>query len=116
MLHALKKLRESGFASLVEVAVTTVIFILATAGILSTISMLRPHAQESTRSLEAAYVGKGILDELRKQVGVQPGNEYFGPNLDVGIHNLGSLNGYTVSYNVTEPIPDVRKVTMTITW
>ena len=74
MLRNLKKERMEGFASIVEVAVTAVIFILATAGILSTVSMLKPHGRESTKKIEAAYIGKGIIDQLRKEVHATPGS------------------------------------------
>lgn len=60
--------KNQGFASMVEVIVTAIIFTLAATGIFTTISMLRPHSGESVRRLEAAYVGKGVIDELREFV------------------------------------------------
>ena len=110
--------REKGFASIVEVVVTTVIFILATAGILSTLSMLQPHVRTSTREIEAAYVGKGIIDDLRKEVeaGAIGGDGFFGPNLALGAHTPSVIGDYTVTYTITEPIPNVRKLSMTIDW
>ena len=119
MLRDLRTKRAAGFASIVEVIVTTVIFILATAGILSTVSMLKPHARGSTKEIEAAYVGKAVIDQLRKQVAAADGGVFFGSNLSLGTHNLppsGPNGDYTVSYTVTEPIPNVRKLSMTITW
>jgi hypothetical protein len=115
-----KRKKQGGFASIVEVAVTAVIFILATVGIISTVSALKPHARESTKKIEAAYVGKGIIDELRKEVNAAPGGVFFGNNLSIGTHTRSAITttgtAYTVTYDVTEPIPNVRKVTMTVTW
>ncbi|MCK5082364.1 MAG: hypothetical protein KAR31_05610 [Candidatus Omnitrophica bacterium] len=115
MLRGLKKARKEGFASIVEVAVTSVIFILATAGILSTVSMLKPHGEQSLKKIEAAYIGKGIIDELRQEVHASAGG-LFGGNLALGVHNMTTVGDYTVSYIVTEPIPNLRRLTMNITW
>ncbi|MBN1869624.1 MAG: hypothetical protein JW847_03490 [Candidatus Omnitrophica bacterium] len=101
-----------------EVVVTSVIFIIATAGILSTVSMLRPHGQISSDKIEAAYIGKGIMGDLRTQVlaTTTAGEELFGPDLALGAHGPWTINGYTVTYTVTEPIPNVRKLEMDISW
>ena len=115
MLQNLKREKVEGFASIVEVAVTAVIFILATAGILSTISMLKPHEQGSSKKIEAAYIGKGIIDTLRKDVHATSAG-FFGTNLAVGIHNPPAVGDYTVTYTVTEPTPNLRQLTMNITW
>ena len=115
-MFGLKTGRNEGFASIIEVIVTTVIFIIATAGILSTVSMLKPLSLESTKEIDAAYVGKGVIDKLRNEVDAAPGGVFFGPNLALGVHNLGLIDGYSVSYTITEPIVNVRKLEMTITW
>ena len=121
MLRSFKKNREEGFASIVEVAVTAVIFILATAGILSTVSMLRPHGQQSSKKIEAAYIGKGIMDDLRREVNATTtaGQEFFGPKLALGAYGPTVISGYTVNYTVAEANPgdpNLLKLTMTITW
>ena len=120
MLRSLKKEGKEGFASITEVVVTAVIFILATAGILSTVSMLRPLRWQSSKKIEAAYVGKGIMDDLRKEVHATTtaGEELFGPNLALGVHNPPAIGDYTVTYTVN-PVagnPNLRKLTMDITW
>ena len=115
MLRSLRKKKREGFASIVEVVVTSVIFVLATAGILSTVSMLKPHGRESSKKIEAAYIGKGIMDNLRKEVHATTGALFTG-NLAVGTYNLAAIGNYTVGYVVTEPIPNLRRLTMTITW
>jgi len=82
----LKVLKQNGFASIVEVIVTAVVFTVAAFGILTTVSMLRPQGMESYRKLEAAYHAKlrefpahthpeefkamfpnGLPDELRQE-------------------------------------------------
>ncbi|OGX37482.1 MAG: hypothetical protein A3C36_06325 [Omnitrophica WOR_2 bacterium RIFCSPHIGHO2_02_FULL_52_10] len=114
MPHGLQK---KGFASITEVIVASIIFVLAAAGILSTLSMLRPQGSGSTQKIEAAYLGKGIMDDLRKDVDAATWNN---PNsrLAAGVHNLGQSNGYTVSYTVTQlpPPSNARRLDMTITW
>lgn len=123
MLRSLSKHSNKGFASIVEVVVTSIIFVLATAGIISTVSMLRPHGQESSKKIEAAYLGKAVLENLRKDV-VADGVDGFGQGLYDGLHYHVNLpvssdpGNYSVSYDVTQPAgnPDVRRVTMDITW
>lgn len=119
MSERFKKNGKDGFASIIEVVITAVIFILATAGILSTISMLRPHGVESSRKIEAAYIGKGIIDDLRNEVHATttPPYEYWGPNLDPDAGTYTQTQGdYTISYDVTQVNPNLRKLDMTITW
>jgi len=100
---------------MVEVIVTAVIFVLATAGILSTVSMIKPQGTESSKKIEAAYVGKGVIDQLRKEVDASTWNT--GALKVGGPYNWGGPTGdYTVSYTVTETDPTFRKLTMTITW
>lgn len=112
----LKGLKNQGFASVVEVIVTSVIFILAAAGILTTISMLRPQGEESARKLQAAYIGKGIIDDLRSQIDARTWND-SGGNFAVGTpYTINSIDGV---YNVTyffEDVPGLglRKLTMNV--
>jgi hypothetical protein len=111
----LRDLKKKGFASITEVIVTSIIFVLATAGILTTLSMLRPHGGESSQKIEAAYLGKGIIDDLRKEIDAGTWNS---GRLSIGQHNLGPIDGYTVSYTVTQlpPPANARHLVMNITW
>lgn len=111
------KYGNQGFASIIEVVMTSIVFIVASAGILSAVSMLQPLSAESSQKIEAAYLAKGLMDEFRKDVLATPGS-YWEADLDPGVHNLGAIGDYTVSYEVFDgdPIPNVRKVTMTVTW
>jgi len=110
MLKDLKKI--SGFASIVEVIVTAIIFIVATAGILSTMSMLTPQKREASRKIEAVYVGKGVMDELRWDVDA---STWDAGDLSLGDHTQ-TIGDFNVSYTVTEPTPGLRKVAMDIVW
>ena len=105
-----------GFGSIVEIVVTSIIFVVAAAGIMSTVSMPKPQTRESSKKVEAAYIGKGIIDEIRQEVSAAEGGVFFGSKLNVGTHSVGTTEGYTVNYTVTEPIQNVRKIDMTITW
>jgi Tfp pilus assembly protein PilV len=108
----LRDLTKKGFASIVEVIITSVIFVIAAAAVLSTTSQFRPQGQESSQKMEAAYIGKGIIDDFRQQVSAEDWNT---GNLAVGTRGL--VNGdYTINYTITEPIPDLRHITMNITW
>ena len=60
--------KKNGFATIVEVIVTAVIFIVATVGILSTITMLRPQSETSNTRFEAAYAGKQMLHDLHRNI------------------------------------------------
>ena len=113
----LRCLQKNGFASITEIIVTSVIFVLAAAGIMSTLAMLRPQGGGSRQKIVAAYLGKGILDDLRQDVDAATWNN---PNsrLAPGTHNLGQINGYTVSYTITQlPAPENgRRLDMTVSW
>ena len=111
----LRELKNKGFASIVEVIVTSIVFVVATAGIISTISMLRPHTSESSKKIEAAYIAKWALHDLRRQVDALTWGD-AGSNLAVGVHNLADVGEYSISYIVTEPVPNLRRLVMNITW
>jgi len=112
----LRGIKNNGFASITEVMVTAVIFVLATAGILTTLSALRPHAMESTDAIDATYFGRGILDDLRDEVDATTWNNP-GSRLAPGTHSWVE-GGYTVNYTVTDLAApaNVRHVVMNITW
>lgn len=94
---------KKGFASILEVIVTSIIFLIAGYSVLNTISMLRPNSAESARKLEAAYIGKQIMEDLRKGVDAEFWSS--GGNLDVGVYNTtisGTYTTYTVNYEIIE--------------
>ncbi len=111
MLHDLK---EKGFASIVEVIVTSVIVVIAVAGISTTVSMLKPHGSNSSRKIEAAYIGRGIIDNLRQQISATGWNDPDS-NLALGTYNF-VVDSYSVNYMISSPMADIRQLTMNITW
>jgi Tfp pilus assembly protein PilV len=111
----LRTLQKEGFASLLEVVISSIIFVIAAFGILTTISMLRPHGTASVERLEAAYIGKQVIDELRAQVDSRMWNN-ANSLLAPGTH-VRTIGNYTVTYSVSNiPGLNVRELTMNITF
>jgi len=111
MLKTLTK--KNGIASFVEVTMTAIIFIIAAAGILTTIATLQPQSIGSQKRLEAAYTAKSILDELHDDVDA---TTWDSGDLSVGTHTR-TVGNYVISYDVSDvPGLDVRQVQMTITY
>ncbi len=106
--------RKYGFASMAEVLVTAVIFVLAAVGIFATISMLRPQGMESKERLEAAYVGKSVIEELRGYVDERVWDDETSP-LAPGMHN-SEIGNYVVDWHVSDDDPElgVRYLTMNV--
>jgi Tfp pilus assembly protein PilV len=110
------KNRTEGFASMVEVIVTSVIFILAAAGILSSVAMLRPHGEVSSEKVEAAYIAKGLLDDLHEEIDATTWYANTG-GLSLGAHPMPSIGAYTITYTVSATSdPDLRHLSVDITW
>ena len=92
-----KILKKDGFASFVEIVVTAVIFIVAGLGLFTSISMLRPQGADSAKKLEAAYIGKQVIDQLRAQVDARTWNSSLS-NLAPNVMHSSVIDGYTVNY------------------
>ncbi len=114
----IKNLKNNGFASFVEVVVTTVIFLLAAFGIFSTISMLRPQSADSKKKLEAAYAAKAVIEDLYKDIDAVTWDSPTS-NLAVGpLFSRQSSDGtMTIDYHM-EDVPGLplRKMSMTVTY
>ncbi|MDP8211686.1 MAG: hypothetical protein P9X22_00145 [Candidatus Zapsychrus exili] len=110
----LQILRKNGFASIMEVIVSSIVFLIAAFGILSTISQLRPQGTGSAKKLEAAYIGKEVIDDIRGQVDARiwddPGNL-----LAVGTTHTEIIREFNVTWWL-EDVPDMgaRKLEMII--
>ena len=110
---------QRGF-SLVEVVVASLIFGIATAGLFSVFRSQGGTSERTEKRLEAVYVARTILEELRTRV--DPENwSNAGGVLTLGTHvqNITPPNStitYTATYNVTEPRPGIRRVDLTVTW
>ena len=106
--------QNKAFASFVEIIVTSVIFLLAGLGIFTSISMLRPHGSESAQKLEAAYIGKRVLDQLRGAVDASTWNLASSP-LAPNVPHSQNINGYIVNYVLVDmPGLDIRQLFMNI--
>ena len=110
----LRNLKNKGMASIVEIIVTSVVFIIAAGGILSTVAMFRPQGKEASMKIEAAYIGKGVIDDLRQQVNAE--DWYTASNLAVGGPYILTFDIYTVNYTITDAGAGLRKLTMNITF
>jgi len=100
----LKISKNAGFASFVEIIMTTGIFLITAVGIYSTIAMISPKSASSTRKLEAAYAGKTVIDRLSSQVTAESwvtplptGNFVPGHNYTIPI------GSFIVTYNFEIP-------------
>jgi len=112
----LKILKKEGFSSLVEIIVTALIFLLATFGILTTASILKPESSNSTRRLQAAYMGKQIIDDLRASVDARSWDNAAGP-LAVGILKNQTIGDFSINYILTDVAGlNLRKLTMNISF
>ena len=64
----LRTLSQKAFASITEIIVTAVVFVVSAAGILTTIASIRPKGGDSVRRLEAMYFAKQQIEMIRGQV------------------------------------------------
>ena len=93
--------RKKAFASVLEVIVTAVIFMLAAVGIMTTVSMLRPHNLGSYREVEAAYHAKNMMDYLGGQVDAAAWEANTGP-LATGVAHSTTMGDYTINWYLIE--------------
>ena len=110
----LRLLKKDGFASIVEVVVASVIFVISAIGIFSSLAMLRPQGTASTKKLAALYAGKQVMDDLRGQV---YGNMWTNPAspLYPSATISQTISSYTVSYyTVDVPGLQLRKMMMNV--
>ena len=110
----LRDLKDKGIASIVEIIVTSVVFVIAAAGILTTVAMFRPHGKEASQKIEAAYIGKGMIDDLRQQINAEDWNDP-GSNLAVDSYTV-TIGNYTLDYEITQPAEGYRYLTMNVTF
>ncbi|MCK5580381.1 MAG: hypothetical protein KAJ18_03820 [Candidatus Omnitrophica bacterium] len=73
MFKQLAKSREA--FTMTEVVVAAIVFTLASSGIIATVTSLNKPAAESTEYVTAAFLGKKILEGLRKEVDGETWNE-----------------------------------------
>ena len=94
-------------ASIIEVIVTSVIFIIAAFGIMSTLATSQPQSTNSAKRLKAAFIGRQFLDELRTKVDARTWDQ--GNNdLSVGTHGPITVDGYdgAIRWTINQQIVD----------
>ena len=118
----LKTLSKKAFASISEVVVTAIIFVIAAAGILSSVSSIRSQGGESTRRLQAAYMAKQQMDIIRGQIDARMWDNSMSDVYPGDAHSV-TTNGYTITWSV-EDVPEytvdgvtyLRQVVMNVTY
>ena len=109
----LRKVKNAGFASIVEIVVTSIIFTVTSFGILATITAFRKKGGTSSRRLDAAYAAKNVLDQLRFEVNEISWSAGTG-DLAIGAHSKTS-GIFTIDYLVTDiPGSEIRRVDMNV--
>ena len=118
----LRIFKNGGFASLVEVIIASVIFTFAAIGIYMGIAALTPKSAQSAKKLQAAYVGKSVVDRLLSEVSATSWSG--GGNLDLDRdYTLNNINGTGISvryrltalpgYPTGEETPRILNMTVT---
>jgi len=112
MLKIIKQ--KKGFASIVEVIVTSIVFSVAAISIFATISMVRPQSSSASQQLEAAYIGRQVMDELRGKIDANTWND-SGSDYAVDVIHTKNYGVYTVNYLLTDdPNLDVRRLSLNV--
>ncbi|MBF0531808.1 MAG: hypothetical protein HQL23_01790 [Candidatus Omnitrophica bacterium] len=112
--------KNSGFASLLEVVVTSVLVVIAAAGILTTISFTRPVAGDAAKRLEAVYAGRKILQRLNDDVNASTWGKAGNQLTPLGGGNTYTetvtVNGrqYVVNWTASDEGTNLRKVVLTV--
>ena len=104
-------------ASMLEVLVTSVIFIIAAFGIFSAISSMRVKGRDAEKRLIAAYHAKGKMEELRGQVDARMWDNSTSPLAPGQQFSETTSDDYTVTWSVVEdPQTQAREVTINVTY
>ncbi len=114
MFKNLKNIK-TGF-SLVEVLVASILFLITVAGLFAAFSQSRVNSEHVDKRLQAAYIGRQVLEELRAKVD-QRTWDVLNSDLSLGSHSM-TRNIFIINYVVSEDAsyPNTRKVVMNITW
>ena len=123
-------IKKNGY-SLVEIVVSSLIFSIAAAGLLSLFASQRETSDRGEKRLLAAYYGRQVLEELRAKVDQRNWNagtpNWWNLNCDdlsyawPGSLPPSTLHNAQVNYTCTEILPPnpaagSRKFTLTIKW
>ena len=109
------RFNNKGMASMMEILVASFIFLVAVFGVVSSISLLNPHSTSASKRLQAAYLAKDILDELRGKITATSWND-AGGDLAVGSHTR-TVGSFTVTWTVTDAAGGtLRQITIAVTY
>ena len=111
--------------SIVEAMVAAMVFAIAAVGVFSTISSSQKPSVSSDNSLQAAYIGQQILENMHSNVdastwadsasplyGTTSGTAHVCPTVTPPLPS-----GWTCNYTVTEDaVSKARQVVLNITW
>ena len=95
--------------------IASVVFMLSAFGLYSALASFEKIRNDTTRELEAVYIGSGILDELRLAVDANDWANNVG-DLRTGFAHNRIVGNVTVNWTVVNEGPDRRKLTMTINY
>ncbi len=111
----LPRWNHKGMASMMEVLVASFVFLIAVFGIVSSISLLNPHSSDAAKRLQAAYLAKNLLEELRGIITPTSWSD-SGSDLAAGSHST-TVGDYTVQWTVASAANDtVRQITIQVSY
>jgi len=105
--------------TMVEIVVAAMVFALSIAGLLAAVSSLNRPAVESFEEVQAAYVAKQVLEDLKLHIDARTWNEETsklkpGETFTETITRHGI--DFTASWIVTEDAAGGRWVDVTVSW
>ena len=121
-LSILEKVKQEKGFTVVEVVVATLIFAIAATGLFAMVAGLQKQGVESSSGdVNAALVGKRVLENLRTSVDASTWNTVGGPfDPATNPHILPAVTvagiSYTPSYDVVSQPDGGRKVTLHMNW
>ncbi len=107
----LRTLSQKAFASITEIVVTAIVFVVSAVGILSAITMIRPKGGDSVRRLEAMYLAKQQIESLRGEVDARmwslgssdAGNSYILTNsYSNSVQSPSGSGNYLIEWQLTD--------------
>ena len=99
-----KILSKKAFASITEIIVTAIVFVVSSIGILSAITMVRPKGGDAVKRFQAAYIAKSMVDQIRSEIDGRTWNnsaDIIPGGVQTRTFNPSSTNDtYTVKWKV----------------
>ncbi len=117
-MRTLRNTNKNGFA-LIEVIIASLIFLITIVGMLIASVNLKQRNIDSSQDVTAAFVAKGILDDLR--IKLSPQEWAVDGELAEGVYPLAGILVDGVTYNATytvvnDPNSNGRNVNIEVVW